>query len=80
MRPILHHSIDYLVNSDYLADPKTPTDLNATRGKRQTDSSCSEYEFRCGDGSCIEDYQECNGAVECPDGSDETLESCVENL
>lgn len=49
------------------------------RQKRQTNNQvggCVEYQFRCSDGTCIDDYLQCNGATDCPDGSDENFSAC----
>ena len=32
---------------------------------------CSQYEFRCNDGQCIDDRFVCNRNIDCRDGSDE---------
>ena len=36
-----------------------------------TPSTCAYYEFKCRDGSCIDDRLLCDGRRDCPDGSDE---------
>lgn len=46
------------------------------RGKRQLSTKCNAYEYQCLDGTCIEDYLQCNGVADCPDRSDETLAAC----
>ena len=40
------------------------------------DPNCADNEFECYDGSCINIYYECDGYVDCPDGSDEYNE-CI---
>lgn len=41
-------------------------------------SGCTESEFTCRDGLCIDGNQRCNGLVECRDASDE--DGCREYL
>lgn len=36
---------------------------------------CKTSEFRCGDGTCIPDYNRCDRTYDCTDGSDE-LDGC----
>lgn len=44
------------------------------RNKRQ--STCSSIQWQCRDGNCISFDGKCDGAVDCPDGSDETHTLC----
>lgn len=34
-------------------------------------------EFHCKDGTCIDNLLTCDGIKNCPDGSDETVDSCI---
>ena len=34
--------------------------------------SCASYQWKCGDGTCIDTVQRCDGHFECPDYTDET--------
>ncbi|XP_066981575.1 sortilin-related receptor-like [Macrobrachium rosenbergii] len=42
--------------------------------------SCSSHEWRCGSGQCISDKLFCNGEVDCPDSSDESVDCTSELL
>lgn len=37
---------------------------------------CKSYEFRCGDGLCVDKRHLCDGIRNCPDSSDEYAENC----
>ncbi|XP_066990919.2 modular serine protease isoform X2 [Anabrus simplex] len=47
------------------------------RSKRQ---SCRTRDFRCNNGACIDSTLMCDGAVDCPDGSDETSQTCLNTI
>ncbi|XP_045781547.1 modular serine protease-like [Maniola jurtina] len=51
------------------------TVLEWDRVKRQA-SSCRKNQWQCRDGSCIGFDGKCDGAVDCPDASDETFPLC----
>uniref|UniRef100_A0A1L8DQQ0 Putative trypsin-like serine protease n=1 Tax=Nyssomyia neivai TaxID=330878 RepID=A0A1L8DQQ0_9DIPT len=53
-----------------LTNGLTFSHTNNTRLKRQ--SQCSEFDFVCDDGNCIDDCFQCDGKYDCPDKSDET--------
>jgi len=36
-----------------------------------TAPTCSSYQFRCGDGTCIDSSRKCDTRPDCPDRSDE---------
>lgn len=38
---------------------------------------CNYYEWKCASGQCIESHQQCDGVIDCKDGSDETSASCA---
>ncbi|XP_058058346.1 modular serine protease-like [Anopheles bellator] len=38
---------------------------------------CNYYEWKCHSGQCIESHQQCDGVIDCKDGSDETSKSCA---
>ncbi|XP_039490589.1 modular serine protease isoform X1 [Drosophila santomea] len=40
-------------------------------------AACESSQFECDNGSCISQYDVCNGERNCPDGSDETALTCV---
>ncbi|ALC45275.1 modSP, partial [Drosophila busckii] len=40
-------------------------------------AACSDNKFECENGSCISQYDVCNGVKNCPDGSDETALNCI---
>ncbi|KAH8382143.1 hypothetical protein KR009_002063, partial [Drosophila setifemur] len=40
-------------------------------------SECAVLEFECDNGSCISQFDVCNGDKNCPDGSDETVATCI---
>lgn len=40
-------------------------------------AACDSSQFECDNGSCISQYDVCNGEKNCPDGSDETALTCV---
>lgn len=42
-------------------------------------SKCTEAQFRCNDGTCIASELKCDGAVNCPDKSDEDFVICRTN-
>ncbi|KAM8705592.1 hypothetical protein ACLKA7_009969 [Drosophila subpalustris] len=44
---------------------------------RSVYGACSANKFECDNGSCISQYEVCNGVKNCPDGSDETGLTCV---
>lgn len=50
--------------------------LSLLRGKLAY-GACKATQFECGNGSCISTYEVCNGIRNCPDGSDETGQTCV---
>ncbi|CAH2062411.1 unnamed protein product, partial [Iphiclides podalirius] len=52
------------------------TNASRTRHKRQEEADCSYNEWRCNEGTCVRVNSDCNGRIDCPDGSDETFELC----
>jgi hypothetical protein len=38
---------------------------------------CQSTDHICGDGTCLPQYQICNGKVDCLDGSDENQDTCI---
>ncbi|KAH8330879.1 hypothetical protein KR067_008558, partial [Drosophila pandora] len=40
-------------------------------------AECTSNQFECDNGSCISQYDACNGVKNCPDGSDETVMMCI---
>ncbi|KAH8306107.1 hypothetical protein KR018_001663 [Drosophila ironensis] len=40
-------------------------------------AECTTSEFECDNGSCISQFDVCNGVKNCPDGSDETVMTCI---
>uniref|UniRef100_A0A182P9S2 Peptidase S1 domain-containing protein n=1 Tax=Anopheles epiroticus TaxID=199890 RepID=A0A182P9S2_9DIPT len=45
--------------------------------KRDRRKVCNYYEWKCESGQCIESHQQCDGVIDCKDGSDETSDSCA---
>ncbi|CAB3232241.1 unnamed protein product [Arctia plantaginis] len=53
-------------------------DLEVYRYRRQ--SGCKKFQWQCRDGTCISFDGKCDGAVDCPDRSDETHALCRKML
>ncbi|KFB42386.1 AGAP001798-PA-like protein [Anopheles sinensis] len=52
----------------------TSTSGGFSRDRRKV---CNYYEWKCSSGQCIESHQQCDGVIDCKDGSDETSKSCA---
>ncbi|CAH0756936.1 unnamed protein product [Diatraea saccharalis] len=60
---------------------KSPRQPVLQRAKKQVPQVlCRNDEWRCRDDTCISYIGKCNGAIDCPDGSDETAVICEDNL
>ncbi|XP_062122287.1 modular serine protease [Drosophila sulfurigaster albostrigata] len=44
---------------------------------KSTDAACAQTQFECENGSCISQFEVCNGVKNCPDGTDETALNCI---
>ena len=71
--PNKHISVDLAAGSKALVNRYKRQDYN-------TNKTCLMYQFECKDGSCIEDFLQCDGKTDCADKSDETIEACSDNL
>ncbi|XP_040176191.1 modular serine protease-like [Anopheles arabiensis] len=49
----------------------------ASSYRRDRRKVCNYYEWKCASGQCIESHQQCDGVIDCKDGSDETSASCA---
>ncbi|XP_065211337.1 modular serine protease-like [Planococcus citri] len=52
------------------------SDFTLERPKRQT-TNCSDTQFHCSDGQCIDDSLVCDGIAHCSNNSDENEERCL---
>lgn len=44
--------------------------------QRSVRATCTELQWKCKNGDCIESHQKCDGEINCADKSDETLALC----